>query len=125
MFKITFLGSLKSLLYVFPLCVVVYNRSKDSGFNLDTKMDSLALPTFTETMLKGLIFIQFIMEKEMQMQGNQDTGFMSETRTPLVWKTALKRLLLGSRKRHGHEQDKSVPGTEENLGPACLSAEEG
>ena len=61
----------------------------------------------------------------MQMQGKQDTGFMSETRIPLVWRTALKRILLDSRKRQVYEQDKSVPGTEENLGPACLSAEEG
>lgn len=65
------------------------------------------------------------MEKEMQMQGKQDTGFMSETLIPLVCRIALKRIPLGSRKRHRYEQDKSVPGTEENLGPACVSAEEG
>lgn len=61
----------------------------------------------------------------MQMQGKQYTGRKSETRIPLIWRTALKRLPLGSRERHGYEQDQSVPGTEEKPGPACVSVEEG
>lgn len=115
--------SLKSLLFVFPLFVVVYNRSKDSGFNLDTRMDSLVLLTFTGTNVKEFnLYSVYYGERDADARRTRQRT-KSETRIPLVWRIALKRLPLGSRKRHGYEQDKSVPGTEEKLGPACVSAE--
>lgn len=77
-------------------------------------MDSLVLPAFAKTSVKSFNPpFQFTVEIFAGANKIVHGLIMTDSHTPFVVTAAIKKLPPGPSKRHCHEEDKTVPGAEE------------